>query len=184
MPWMRASLGLVRMPLARMTNFARMASPRSVKTVQRCGVLVPLGAGHRGVEQAVVVEAELLRHLLAVLEDLEARRELHRREVLHLLQQREVRVGLDVAGDARVAVPVPGAADVAAPLAEADVVEAGLGELVPQQQTGEAGADDEDVALVGQGFTLDRRRRVVVLEVLGELRPPSACSRPSRAGPP
>ena len=90
------------------------------------GRLVPLGALDRGVEQAVLVEAELLGHRLAVLEDLEPRRELHRRDVAHLLEQRQVAVGLDVAGDARVAVPVPRAADVAALLAEPDIDEARL----------------------------------------------------------
>ena len=49
------------MPLARITKRARIASPRSVYTVQRPVVLVPLGALDRGVEQAVVVEAELAR---------------------------------------------------------------------------------------------------------------------------
>ena len=35
MPGMRANRGLVRTPLARITKRARMASPRSVETVQR-----------------------------------------------------------------------------------------------------------------------------------------------------
>ena len=132
-------------------------------------LLVPHRRLHRRVEQAVLVERELLGHRLAVLEDLEARRELHRRDVAHLLEQREVAVGLDVAGDARVPVPVPRAADVAALLAEADVVEPGLAELVPQQQAGEPGADDEHVALVRQRLTRHRVGRVDVLQVLGEL---------------
>ena len=166
---MRASLGLVRMPLARITYRARMASPRSVVHGPPPAVLVPLGRLDGGVEQAVVVEAELGGHLLAVLEDLEPRGELHRRDVAHLLEQREVAVRLDVAGDARVAVPVPRAADVAALLAEADVDEPGLAQLVPQQQPGEPGADDEDVALVGQRLPRHRVGRVDVLEVLGEL---------------
>ena len=137
-------------------------------------LLVPLGLLDGGVEEAVVVEAELLGHLLAVLEDLEARRELHRRDVLHLLQQREVAVGLDVAGDARVAVPVPGAADVAALLAEAHVVEPGLAELVPEQQAGEAGADHEDVALVGERLALDRAAPSRRPRGTWRTRPPSA----------
>ena len=91
MPGMRASRGVVRTPLARITNRARMASPRSVVTVQRPVCLVPLRADDLGVEEAVVVEAVPLGDPLAVLEDLEARRELHRREVLHLLEQRQVR---------------------------------------------------------------------------------------------
>ena len=41
---------------------------------------------HRGVEQTVVIEAELFGQLLAVLEDLKPRRKFHRREVPHLLQ--------------------------------------------------------------------------------------------------
>ena len=116
----------------------------------------------------MVVEAELLRDQLAVLEDLEARRVLLGREVAGLVEQQHVGVGLDIARDARIAVPVPGAADVAAPLTEADVGEAGLRELVPEQETGEAGADDDDIALVGQRLALDRLGRVVVFEIAGE----------------
>ena len=133
------------------------------------GVLVPLRLGHRRVEQAVVVELELLRHLLAVLEDLEPGGELHGGDVLHLFQQREVGVRLDVAGDAGIAVPVPRAADVAALLAEAHVVEPGLAELVPQQEAGEPGADHQDLALVGQGLPGHGGGGVDVLQVAGEV---------------
>ena len=35
------------------------------------GLLVPLGLLHGGVEQTVFIEAKLLRHALAILEDLE-----------------------------------------------------------------------------------------------------------------
>ena len=131
--------------------------------------LVPGRLLHRGVEQAVLVEAELLGHLLAVLEDLEARGELHGGHVAHLLQHREVAVRLDVAGDAGIAVPVPGAADVAALLAEAHVGEARGAQLVPQQQAGEAGTHHEDLALVVERVALHRVGGVDVREVLREV---------------
>jgi hypothetical protein len=78
------------------------------------------------VEQAVVVEAAALGQRLAVLEDLEARGELHRRDVAGLVEQRQIAVGLDVAGHTRIAVPVPGAAHIAGLLAEAHVDELGV----------------------------------------------------------
>ena len=36
MPWIRASFGLVSVPLAHTTNRARMWSPRSVRTCHSC----------------------------------------------------------------------------------------------------------------------------------------------------
>ena len=101
-------------------------------------------------KQTALEEPEALGHRLAVLEDLEPRRELHGRDVSHLLEQGQVAVRLDVAGDAGIPIPVPRAADVAALLAEPDIDEARLAELVPEQQTGEARPDDDDVALVRQ----------------------------------
>ena len=115
--------------------------PHGVATIGVDGptavLLVPLGLVDRGVEEAVVVEAEPFGQRLAVLEDLEPRSELHGREVAHLLQQWEVAVRLDVAGNSRIAVPVPSAADVSPLLAEADVDDAFGLELVPQQQAGD-----------------------------------------------
>ncbi len=117
----------------------------------------------------MVVEPELLGHFLAVFEDLEARGELHRWDVTHLLEQRQVAIGFDVAGNAGIAVPVPGAADVAALLAETHVGEAGLAQPVPQQQSAEAGADHQDLAFIGQRFARDRRLRIDVVQVFLEL---------------
>ena len=148
------------------------------------GGLVPGRPLDRGVEQAVLVEAELLGQALAVLKNLEARRELHRRDVAGLFEQRQVAVGFHVAGDARIAVPVPGAADVAALLAEAHVGEAGLAQLVPQQQAAEAGADHQDLALVGQRLARDRRLRIDVVQVFRELAFHAPCSRRRRGGLP
>ena len=131
--------------------------------------LVPLGLLDGRVEEAVFVETELHGHGLAVLEDLEARRELHRREVLHLFEKGQVAVGLDVAGDARVAVPVPGAADVPALLAEAHVAEPRRPELVPQEESGEARPDHDDFALVVERVPGNRGLRIHVFEVAAEL---------------
>src|SRR3712207_8289211 len=46
------------------------------------------------------------------------------RSVAHLLQQRHVNVGFDVAGRARIAVPVPGPAEIPALLYDAQVFDA------------------------------------------------------------
>ena len=133
------------------------------------GRLVPGRLLDGRVEEATLVEAEALGHLLAVLEDLEPGGELHRRDVAHLLQQRQVAVGLDVARDTRIAVPVPRPPDVAALLAEPHVGEPGLAQLVPQQQPREAGPDDQHLALVGQPRARHRLARVRVDQVAGEL---------------
>src|SRR5579885_2193641 len=131
--------------------------------------LVPGRRLDRRMEQAAVIEAELLRHRLAVLEDFEARSELHRRDVPHLFEQRQVAVGFDVAGDTGIAVPVPGAADVAAFFAESHVDETGVPQLVPEQQSAETGADHQDLAFVGQRLARNRRFRIHVVQVLLEL---------------
>src|SRR5205823_14457654 len=99
----------------------------------------------------VFVESEFPGDPLAILEDLETRGELHGRHVAGLFEQWQVAVGLHVTGDAGIAVPVPGPADVTALLAEPHVVEPSLPKLVPEQQAGEAGADNDDFTLVGQG---------------------------------
>ena len=129
------------------------------------GGFVPLGGVDRRVEQAFVVETERGSHRLAILEDLETRRELHCRDVVHLLEQREIAVALDVARYAGVPIPVPRPADVAALLAEADVLETGLAKSVPQQQTCETCTDDQDLAFVGERIALDRVLGVDVFEV-------------------
>src|SRR5215831_13958115 len=72
--------------------------------------VVPRQIRHLGVEQGVVVQAELLADALAVFEDLWPVNVLLARHVAGLLQQRQVDHGRGVALGARVAVPVPGAA--------------------------------------------------------------------------
>src|SRR5262249_20003022 len=110
--------------------------------------LVPGGLLDGGVEEAALVEAEALGHALTVLEDLEPRGELHRGDVAHFLQQRQVAIALDVAGDGGIAIPVPRATDVAALLAEAYVGEACLHQAVPKQQRPETRANDQYLALI------------------------------------
>ena len=58
--------------------------------------------------------------------------------VVELVQEREVVVRADIAGDARIAVPVPGAADVSAALDDADGLHALGAELGGGQERGEA----------------------------------------------
>ena len=72
------------------TNWAVNSSPRLVRMIQRARLVVPLEVGDLGVEQRVVVEAELLPDALAVLEDLRRVRVLLGRHVPGLLEQRHV----------------------------------------------------------------------------------------------
>ena len=80
--------------------------------------------------------------------------------VAHLVEQREVVVGDDVARHARVAVPVPGAADVAAALDDADRLDPDLAQPGRGQQRREAAADEQHLDLV-----VDRIARDDLLDV-------------------
>ena len=134
----------------------------------RVTVVVPLQVRDLGVEQRVVVEAELLPDALAVLEDLGRVGVLLGGHVPGLLEQRHVHEARRVALGAGVAVPVPGAAEVAALLDDADVVDAGLLDAGAGDEPREAAADERDRHVVGLGLALDARR-VRVLEVVGQL---------------
>ena len=131
-------------------------------------VVVPGEVGDLGVEQGVVVEAELLADALAVLEDLGRVRVLLRRHVARLLEEGHVDEAGGVALGAGVAVPVPRAAEVAALLDDADVVDARLLEPGAGDEAGEAAADEGDGDVVGLGLALDPGR-VGVGEVVGQV---------------
>jgi len=117
------------------------------------------------VKQTVIIETELRCHVLAVLHNLEARGKLHRRDVTHLFQQRQVAVGFDIAGNTRVTIPVPGTTDVTAFLAEPDVFETRFLQFVPQQQAGKAGTDNKHFTFINQRFPWHRVCRVNIFEV-------------------
>ena len=71
---------------------------------------------HIGLQARVAVQVVVLGDALAVREDLGALGVFLRGDVAELFQQRDVHVGLDVAGDSRIAIPVPGAAHVGRPV--------------------------------------------------------------------
>jgi hypothetical protein len=128
---------------------------------------VPFEALDLGVEEGVVVQAEVFADAAAVFEDLGRVRVLLRRHVPGLLEQRHVHVRGRVALRARVAVPVPRAAEVAALLDDAHVLDAGLLQPRAGDEPGEAAADDGDRHVAG----LRRApgdRGVGVVEVVGE----------------
>src|SRR5262245_30139196 len=110
--------------------------PARVELVAPVGVedpapfaLVPFALHDAGVEQRVVLQAELLADRVEIEADLLAERVASGGDVAHLLEHRHVDVRLDVAHDARVPVPVPGAADPAGLVDQADVVDAGVAQL-------------------------------------------------------
>ena len=78
----------------------------------------------------------------AVLEDLGAVGELLRRHEAELFEQRDVAVRVVVALDPREAIPVPDAAEVAGHLDDPDVLDTGLLQVRPGQQSGESPAED------------------------------------------
>ena len=90
-------------------------------------------------------------------------------DVVHLLQERQVAVRLDVAHRAGIAIPVPSAAEVAALLDYADVLEAGLAQAGAHQESAEATADDDDLDLVVEGRAFDLVIHVRVVDVARKL---------------
>ena len=71
-------------------------SPHSITSVRGNSPtprgLIPLGFLDRSMEKTLIVEAEFFSHFLAVFHDLKARRELHRGDVIHFFQQREIAI--------------------------------------------------------------------------------------------
>ena len=129
---------------------------------------MPFGPGHRRVEEGVGLELEALGDRLEVVPDLLAEGVTPGRDVVELLEHREVHVRLDVAHHARVPVPVPGSADATRLIDDADPLETGLAELGPGQDTGDPPTDDHDVNLVHDGVALDDRCERVIT-VVGEM---------------
>ena len=121
--------------------------------------VVPHRGRHRRLEDGELVEVVATGDGLAVGEDLRALGVVLGRHVLHLVEQRQVVVGDDVAGDARIAVPVPRAADVGAPLDDADALDAPLAQPCRRQQGREPATDEEHLDVVRDGALVARARR-------------------------
>ena len=105
----------------------------------------PAGLGDLRLEEGSLVQVEVPRHALQVLEDLGLVRVLLGRDVPGLLQERQVDVGLGVALSAGVAIPVPGPADVARLVDEHDPVNAGPLQIHRLQQRRDASPQDHRV---------------------------------------
>ena len=131
------------------------------------GCVVPFEVLHLGVEQRVVVEAELAADAPALREDFGRVGVLLARPVPGLLEQRHVDHRGRVALGAGIAVPVPGAAEVAALLDDADVRDAGLDQPRAGHQPRESAADKGEGHMVGLGLPRGERR-VGVVQVVRE----------------
>ena len=118
--------------------------------IQRESRRVPTDFVHLGLQARVAVQVVVFGDPPAVGEDLRTLGVLLGRHVAELLEQRDVDVGLDVAGDPRVPVPVPGAADVGGLVDQPHALDAEFAQPRPGQQAAETGADDRDVDLVGE----------------------------------
>ena len=120
-----------------------------------------------GVEQGVVVEAEMPADAPAVRQDLRRMRVLLGRPMAGLLEQRHVDHRRRVALRAGIAVPVPGAAEIAALLDDAHVLHTGLDQARSGHQPGESATDEGEGDVIGlRGARLDRR--VGIVEVARE----------------
>ena len=111
---------------------------------------IPTNLLHIGLQARVAVQVIALGDAAAVRKDLRTLGVLVLGNVAEFLQQRDVHIGLDVAGDPRIAVPVPGAADVGRPVDQPDALHAEFAQPHAGQQPTEAGADDRHVHLVGE----------------------------------
>src|ERR1700733_9798020 len=107
---------------------------------------------HVGAQVRVAVEIVLLCDALAVRKDLRTLRVLFGRDVAEFLQQRDVHIALDIAGDPRIPIPIPGAAYVGRPVDQPPTFHAELTQPHRRQQPTEAGTHDRNVHLVGAGF--------------------------------
>ncbi len=130
--------------------------------------LVPLGAGHPGVEQGVGHQVEPVGDRLEMEPDLLAERVALGGDVVELFEHGHVDVRLDVTHHAGVAVPVPGAPYAAGLVHDADPLDAGLTEIGGSQDAGDPPTHDHHVDLVGDRVALDYRRERV-LAVAGEV---------------
>jgi hypothetical protein len=128
---------------------------------------VPGQALDLGVEQGVVVEAEMPADAPAVRQDLRRMRVLLGRPMAGLLEQRHVDHGRGVTLRAGVTVPVPGAAEITALLDDAHVLHAGLDQARSGHQPGESAADEGEGDVIGlRSARLDWR--VGIVEVARE----------------
>ena len=125
-------------------------------------VLVPLRAGHPGVEQPAGHKVVPVGDRLEVAQDLLAVGVAVCRDVVELLEHREVDIRLDVAHDAWVAVPVPGTPDAAGLVDDADPLNAGLAELNAGEDAGDPPAHDDDLDVIDDRVALDEWREGVV----------------------
>ena len=94
------------------------------RDVPSLGIAVPQRFDDRGLKHGEVVQVVLLRDRLAVGENLRPLGVVPCRDVVHLVEQRQVVVRNNIAGNTGVTVPVPGAADVGATFDDADALDA------------------------------------------------------------
>ncbi len=168
MPGMVGSFMRLRIPTARTYQRQLTSSPRSVRIRHRA-----TSSSHSARVTPVWKRASSTRSNRSAIAsrwspDLLAEGVPLGRDVVELLEHREVDVRLDVAHHARVAVPVPGAPDAARLVDDADPLDAGLAEVGAGEDAGDPPAHDHDIDVVGDRVALDDRRERVVT-VAGEV---------------
>ena len=95
---------------------------------------IPFEFGNLGLKAGVVVEIVFLSDVATVLENFRRVRVFFFRDEVEFLAQRQIDVGLHVAGRARITVPVPGPAKVTTFLDEPQTLNAGLPQAGTDQQ--------------------------------------------------
>ena len=133
------------------------------------GRFVPDHPVDLGLQAGVVVEAVVFGDAAAVGEDLRRVAELARRQVAELFQQRQIGVGLDIAGRARVAVPVPGAAEIGALFDHANIFDTGFPQPRAGQQAAQPAADDRHFHLVLERIPNDGIFDIGIVEKIRKL---------------
>ena len=137
--------------------------------IQRELFAFPTDLMHVGLQARIAIQIVVLGDALAMRKDLGSLGVFVRGDVAELFQQRDVHIGLDVAGDPRIAIPVPGAAHVGRPVDQPHTVDTELAQPRSRQQPAEAGADDRHVDLVGQRLARECPVHPGVLGEPGEL---------------
>ena len=122
-----------------------------------------------GLQARIAIQVVVLGDALAVREDLGSLGVFVRGDVAELLQQRDVHIGLDVAGDPRIPIPIPRAAHIGRSVDQSHTFDAELAQPRSRQQPPEARPDDGHVDLVGQRLARELPIGPGVIGELGEL---------------
>src|SRR5690606_20853381 len=112
------------------------------------GIVIPAHLRHFGLEERIIIKAEMAADGTAVLENLGGLRVFLDRHVADFLEKRQIDIGFNIAGGTGIAVPVPCAAEITALLNQADPLYACFTQAGTGKQAAKAAADNHDIDFI------------------------------------